>query len=123
MARGGAAVAGARGGAAGGLARLGCPACGAAAGRWLFESYDGHPFHECAVCGCWYEPKQVDSTVFEALFARSPAARRLTEQMMRARDDAAQGDADLARIGGYLDGLLPLLPARSAPWAYLDTGC
>lgn len=101
-----------------------CPACASARSRFLFVSYDAHPFHECGDCGCWFLPKVVDSEVFDRLFERSPEARALAAHMMRERDGGAIRDADLARIGGYLDDLLPMLPDRSgAPRSYLDSGC
>jgi SAM-dependent methyltransferase len=101
-----------------------CPACGSERSRWLFESYDAHPFHECEPCGCWFVPKLVDSAVFELLFARSPEARALASHMMSARDGAELRAADMARVGSYLDDLLPLLPrCDGQPLAYLDTGC
>lgn len=101
-----------------------CPACGSSESRFLFFSYDAHPFHECGDCGCWFLPKTIDSAVFERLFERSPEARALAAHMMRERDRGAIRDADLARIGGYLDDLLPLLPPRpGASRRYLDTGC
>lgn len=101
-----------------------CPACGSAASRFIFFSYDVHPFHECDDCCCWFVPKAVDAAVFDRLFERSPEARALAAHMMRERDHGAIRDADLARIGGYLDELLPLLPERSGTVRrYLDTGC
>jgi SAM-dependent methyltransferase len=100
-----------------------CPACGSGESRFLFVSYDAHPFHECETCGCWFVPKMVDSTLFDRLFDRSEEARALAAHMMRERDQAAQREADLARIGGYLDALMPLLPESTRPRAYLDTGC
>ena len=101
-----------------------CPACGAATSRKLFDSYDAHPFHECLVCGCWFEPKLVDGALFARLFARSPEARALAEEMVSARDFDAGRDADMARVGQYLDDLAPLLPARDGrPFSYLDAGC
>jgi len=100
-----------------------CPACASRASRFLFFTYDAHPFHECGECGCWFLPKAVDSALFERLFARSPEAKTLAAHMMRERDHGAIRDADLARIGGYLDDLAPLLPATGGPRRYLDTGC
>lgn len=102
----------------------GCPACGSAQSRLLFESYDLHPYHECDDCGCWFVPKSVDWPVFDRLFARSPEAAALASRMMNARDAEAGREADMARIGGYLDELLPMLqPLANGPLAYLDTGC
>jgi hypothetical protein len=100
-----------------------CPACGGPRSRWLFESYDLHPYHECEECGCWFVPKQVDWALFDRLFARSPEAAALARDMMGDRDADAGREADMARIGGYLDELLPMLPTSTAPIAYLDTGC
>ena len=57
-----------------GLARRSCPACGSESSRWLFETYDGHPQHECTGCGCWFVPLVVDWAVFDRLFAISPEA-------------------------------------------------
>ena len=101
-----------------------CPACGGAASRFLFVSYDLHPFHECDSCGCWFVPKRVDSALFERLFDRSEEARDLAAHMMSARNRDELRDADMTRIGGYLDDVLPLLPARhGGPRRYLDAGC
>jgi 2-polyprenyl-3-methyl-5-hydroxy-6-metoxy-1,4-benzoquinol methylase len=100
-----------------------CPACGADRSRWLFESYDAHPFHECERCGCWFEPKMVDSALFERFFDRCPDARALADHMMRARDREELRDADMTRIGSYLDNLLTLVPQPVRQLAYLDTGC
>lgn len=101
-----------------------CPACGSEISRWLFESYDLHPYHECTECGCWFIPKRVDWSVFERLFVRSPEAAALAHRMMMARDAAAGREADMARVGAYLDDLLPLVTAPlSGPVAYLDAGC
>lgn len=100
-----------------------CPGCGGRASRELFESYDAHLFHECDSCGCWFVPKHVDPAVFEALFSRSPEAHALAVST-RAGDLQEQRDANLARIGRYLDDLLPLLPeTRARRRAYLDTAC
>ena len=100
-----------------------CPACGSDRSRWLFESYDAHPFHECEICGCWFEPKMVESAVFDRLFDRCPEARALADHMMRVRDQAEGREADMARVGSYLDDLLALLPPRAGTLAYLDAGC
>ena len=101
-----------------------CPACGSEASRFLFVSYDAHPFHECDACGCWFLPKHVDGGLFDALFERSPEARALAVHMMRERDRDQLREADLARIGGYLDDLRPILrTAPGRPATYLDAGC
>lgn len=100
-----------------------CPACDSEQSRFLFVSYDAHPFHECGRCGCWYVPKRVDWTLFDRLFARSPEAGELAARMMGDRNDPGRRDADLARIGGYLDAILPLMPPADGPRAYLDAGC
>ena len=101
-----------------------CPACGSGRSRWLFQTYDAHPQHECEECGCWFIPLVVDSAVFERLFERSPEAAALADRMMSGRDRAEGREADMARVGGYLDDLLPLLPSRNgAPVSYLDAGC
>ena len=106
------------------LPRRSCPACGSDRSRWLFETYDGHPQHECADCGCWFVPLVVDWAVFDRLFARSPEAAALAERMMGGRDQAQGRDADLARVGGYLDELLPMVALQGAEGIrYLDTGC
>lgn len=100
-----------------------CPACGDGTSRFLFTSYDAHRFHECRHCGCWFTPKKVDWSVFETFFERSPEAKALATRMMESRDRTAGRDADMARIGRYLDDLLPMLPERGRPRHYLDTGC
>jgi len=105
------------------LPRRGCPACGGDRSRWLFDSYDLHPYHECDACGCWFIPKHVDWAVFDRLFERSPEAASHARQMMGYRDAESGRDADMTRIGGYLDDLLPLLPVDRTSVAYLDAGC
>ena len=101
-----------------------CPACGSHSSRFLFVSYDAHSFHECNTCGCWFLPKHIDGSLFDSLFERSPEAAALAAHMMRERDRAELREADLTRIGGYLDDLRPLLrPAAGRQPAYLDTGC
>jgi SAM-dependent methyltransferase len=99
-----------------------CPGCDGAESRWLFESYDGYPYHECLSCGCWFVPLRIDGGTFERLFEASPEARALAARMMTGRDEAARRDADLARIGRYLDVLTPML-AVDGPVRYLDVGC
>ena len=106
-----------------GVAARSCPGCGGANSRWLFESYDHHPYHECDDCGCWFVPKNVDWSLFDRLFAKSPEAAELAREMMGHRDAVAGREADMARIGGYLDDILPMLPKSAAPIAYLDAGC
>lgn len=101
-----------------------CPACGSAVSRFLFESYDAHAYHECEDCGCWFVPQHIDTRTFERLFERSPDARALATRMMQARDVTTRREADLSRIGAYLDELQPVLTSRDgAPIAYLDMGC
>jgi 2-polyprenyl-3-methyl-5-hydroxy-6-metoxy-1,4-benzoquinol methylase len=101
----------------------GCPACGSSDSRYLFDSYDAHAFHECIRCGCWFTPKVVDWSVFERLFEISPEARAHAEHMMSARDDEVR-QADMTRIGAYLDDVLTLVRRNDGrPIAYLDAGC
>lgn len=101
-----------------------CPACESAQSRWLFESYDLHAYHECCECGCWFVPQRVDWAVFDRLFSTNLEAAALAAKMMGRRDTDAGRDADMARVGGYLDDLLPLLtPPPIGPIAYLDLGC
>jgi SAM-dependent methyltransferase len=100
-----------------------CPACGGGAARFLFFSYDAHPFHECDRCGCWFEPKTIDPALFDRFFARCPEAGALAARMTEARDRDEGRDADMARIGGYLDDLRAMLPQGAGPLAYLDAGC
>jgi SAM-dependent methyltransferase len=101
-----------------------CPACGSDRSRFLFRTYDAHPQHECEVCGCWFVPLVVDWSLFERLFERSPEAAALAARMMGGRDLAAGRDADMARAGGYLDDLLPLIAESAGGQVkYLDAGC
>jgi SAM-dependent methyltransferase len=101
-----------------------CPACGSDHSRFVFQTYDAHPQHECEVCGCWFVPLVVDSAVFDRLFERSPEAAALADRMMSGRDRAEGREADMARVGGYLDDLLPLLQAPAGTSiSYLDAGC
>jgi hypothetical protein len=65
----------------------------------------------------------VDWAVFERLFEISPEARAHAAAMMNERDDSVRA-TDMARIGAYLDELIPYLtPPDGRPIAYLDTGC
>ena len=100
-----------------------CPACGSGRSREIFESYDAHKYHECGHCGCWFVPKQVNWSTFEAFFARSPEGAALARKMMNARDEDAKRVADMQRIGGYLDDLLPILRQSGGAVNYLDAGC
>lgn len=100
-----------------------CPACDSAQSRELFESYDAHRYHECADCGCWFVPKRVNWSTFEVFFERSPEGAALARAMMNARDEDAKRTADMQRIGGYLDDLLPMLRQDNQPVRYLDAGC
>lgn len=100
-----------------------CPACGGQSSRFLFISYDGYPFHECEVCGCWFVPKHVDNTLFETFFTRCPEAAALAGHMTARRADTLEA-ADVDRIGAYLDELLNVLAEnRAGHLTYLDTGC
>jgi SAM-dependent methyltransferase len=99
-----------------------CPACGSSQAREIFESYDAHKYHECGDCGCWFVPRRVNWSTFEAFFARSPEGAALARKMMNARDEDAKRVADMQRIGGYLDDLLPML-RDNRPVHYLDAGC
>jgi SAM-dependent methyltransferase len=100
-----------------------CPACGSAGSREIFTSYDSHRFDECGECGCWFTPKHVDWSTFEAFFARSPEGAALARSMMGYRDEAAKRDSDMQRIGRYLDDLLPVLAREGSAVRYLDAGC
>jgi 2-polyprenyl-3-methyl-5-hydroxy-6-metoxy-1,4-benzoquinol methylase len=100
-----------------------CPACGSARSLWLFESYDTHQFHECVQCGCWFTPKVVDWSVFERFFEICPEAREHAAHMMGDRDEDVR-NADMGRIGAYLDDLHPLVARQNGQAvAYLDAGC
>lgn len=99
-----------------------CPACGSVESHYIFDSYDGHAFHECARCGCWFTPKVVDWSVFERLFERSPEARAHAVAMMTGRDQEVR-NADMKRIGAYLDDLRPLIHPARGRVSYLDVGC
>jgi len=105
-----------------GLAQRDCPACGAAEGRSLFESYDGYPYVECDLCGCWYVPLRVEAGIFDAFFVRCPEARAVAERSYAARETPEYAEACLGRIGGYLDVLLPLATGEG-PGRTLDVGC
>lgn len=98
-----------------------CPGCGSGASRWLFESYDGYPYHECLSCGCWFVPITIDGAIFDALFEVSPEAGALAARMMTGRDDDTRRAADMARIGHYLGVLGSLLGRKGL--RYLDVGC
>lgn len=105
------------------VAPRGCPACGGARSREVFTSYDSHRFDECDACGCWFTPKHVDWSTFEAFFERCPEGAALARSMMAYRDQAATREADMQRIGRYLDDLLPVLGREGRPLRYLDAGC
>jgi len=105
-----------------GLPSRACPACARDEHRNLFESYDGYPFVECTSCGCWYVPLVVDAALFERFFANCPAAKGVVERAFAKRTSPDNVQADLKRIGTYLDMLLPLLPMDNGRM-YLDVGC
>ena len=96
-----------------------CPACKSMDHRFLFESYDGYPFHACAACGCWFVPRVVDGYLFEKFFQLHPAARRLSERILEQRETPERARQDRLRIGGYLQELAPFLREKT----YLDVGC
>lgn len=101
-----------------------CPACATPAGRFLFSSYDGYPFHECVECGSWFVPKHVDQSLFDRFFDRCPDARSLAETMADDRGVASRQQGDIERIGPQLDEVLSLLRSAQAPIdGYLDVGC
>jgi SAM-dependent methyltransferase len=65
----------------------------------------------------------VEWSVFERLFAISSEAHQLASTMMSHRDEAVR-DVDMARIGAYLDDLLPLVSGSNGQRVrYLDAGC
>jgi len=97
-----------------------CPACGSSAARGLFTSHDGYPFNECEGCGCWYVPRRIDPDLYERFFQRCPEARTLADAGFAKRASDENLAADLARIGAYLDLLLPQLPDGRR--GYLDIG-
>lgn len=99
-----------------------CPACGGRERRPLFESYDGYPYVECAECSCWYVPLHVDAPLFDRFLEACPAARRVADRSFTSRQSQAGVEANLERVGRYLDLLLPLLPEENRK-SYLDVGC
>ena len=107
----------------GGLPRRDCPAaCANHEHRPLFESYDGYPYVECDDCGSWYVPLEVDAPLFERFFSDCPEAEEVSRRSFARRQSAENVTADLERINGYFDILLPLLQAGAGK-AYLDVGC
>ena len=99
-----------------------CPCCAETSKRSLFDSYDGYPFVECLVCGCWYVPLSVDLQLFDRFFAACPAAVDVARSVFLTHSSADKADIDTDRLGGNLDALRPLLTAAE-PLRYLDIGC
>jgi SAM-dependent methyltransferase len=97
-----------------------CPACGSSAARGLFTSHDGYPYNDCEDCGCWYVPRNIDPSLYERFFRHCPEAMTLAEAGFAKRASDENLTADLARIGAYLDLLLPQLP--DGYLRYLDIG-
>lgn len=104
------------------LPRRNCPACGQDKSRSLFESYDGYPFVECILCGCWYVPLKVEEELFQRFFSETPKAFEVLLRTLESRSTEASHRFSLERIGTYLDKLIPLL-SGSGPLSYLDMGC
>lgn len=100
-----------------------CPACGRTDQRELFVSYDGYRYCECLNCTCWYVPLMVEAAVFQRFFDDCPAARALSDATFEGRQTVEFEATNLARIGEYLDHLLPLLPKPAQAVRYLDVGC
>jgi SAM-dependent methyltransferase len=105
------------------LERRPCPACGGADSRPLFESYDGYPYVECNDCGCWHVPLRVEAALFDAFFARCPAARAVADRMFALRATPEYDSATVERMTANLDAVAPLLGGGDAPGRYLDIGC
>jgi SAM-dependent methyltransferase len=104
------------------IAPRNCPACTHGSSRRLFDSYDGYTYVECDACGCWYVPLHIDAAIFDRFFELCPEAERVAMQSFVTRQAPENVTANINRIGGYLDVLLPLLPDRSGK-RYLDIGC
>lgn len=100
-----------------------CPACARAERRNIFTSYDGYSYCECLHCGCWYVPLKVEEEAFERFFELCPAAKTLSVRNFEGKQTEEYEKASLARIGAYLDHLVPLLDRPAATVRYLDIGC
>lgn len=83
-----------------------CPACACGDSTPLFQSYDGHAYHVCANCGCWFVPYQVDEHLFARFFVRNEEAARLARTMARNRL-AVANDTDRDRFEMLLNRLEP----------------
>jgi SAM-dependent methyltransferase len=102
----------------------GCPSCGASASDYIFDSYDGYPYHECQDCRTWFVPLDVRHEVFERYFTIRPDARRFGDYTDAQAVENAAMDADRARFEGYYSALKSCLgrDAGQAPTT-LDVGC
>ena len=99
-----------------------CPACDADASKFIFESYDQYPYHECGNCGTWFVPLRIDEGSFEAFRAAVPEAKKISESMMLGRDTISR-EGDRRRFQQYFQMLEPVLRGRSGAIRYLDIGC
>lgn len=99
-----------------------CPACKSTISRYNFRSYDSYDYHTCTQCGTWFVPLEIDDNLIEAFLDATPEARKLSDDMMRGRDERTQ-DSDRQRFADYFDMLKPLLHGRDHAIRYLDIGC
>jgi len=97
-----------------------CPACGGEDARFVLESFDGFPFHDCLACGTWYVPLDIDQAFFDRFFAECPEAGALGARIVLQRKQGTRPQEDRARIGAYFDELAPFLEGSVG---YLDVGC
>ena len=62
-----------------------CPACDKNASDPIYTSYDGHDYHACRECGCWFVPYLVDEKLFQRFFSLCPEAGQLAEDIAKTR--------------------------------------
>ena len=88
-----------------------CPACGENNSVHLYTSYDGHPFHACLECSCWFEPHLVDEKLFLKLMEICPEAKKCAEDMAKERlalPSAINSDEErFAQLLEMLDSFTP----------------
>lgn len=101
-----------------------CPTCDGAQSRYMFQSFDAYPYHECDACGTWYVPLKIDYELFKRYFTIVPEARRFGDYTESQITNPAATSGDMERFSGYYEVLKALFPAqRAAALTACDIGC
>ena len=105
-----------------GLSQRACPACDSNISHTVFQSYDGYHFNECAQCGTWYVPLNVDWALFERFFDGCPSARAVAKKATTGRMEQIE-NPDFSRFDKYFQSAIELLSTTKSKIRYLDIGC